>query len=145
MKLFLFLLPLSVFSADLKDFSTDYCTLFPEGTFKKPRAWANCCLEHDLVYWAGGTQTMQDLSDIKLGECVTSKSSKFYGKLMYNGVRLGHYSPIKNKTKWGHGWGDDRGFQPLTSDEKLIIIEQVHKALINTEYKANYLNLYIKN
>jgi hypothetical protein len=141
--LFCTLTPGSSYSAELAEFKTDYCTFFPEGTMSKPRLWEDCCLQHDLVYWAGGTSEMQDLSDIELRKCVTKKSSRFYGNLMYRGVRLGHYSPIKSKTRWGHGWGDKRSFQKLTRYEKTIIRKMLKSLDITQAYKTNYLKLYI--
>jgi hypothetical protein len=127
----------------LAEFETDYCTFFPEGTMSQPRVWEDCCLQHDLVYWAGGTSKMQDISDVELGKCVTEKSSSFFGRLMYRGVRIGHYSPIKSKTRWGHGWGDKRSFQALSTKEKIIIKSKLESLDIDPNYKANYLKLYI--
>ncbi len=130
-------------SAELKPFETDYCTLFPEGPPSKPGAWKDCCLKHDLVYWAGGIKSQQKLADIELRKCVEQKSSKFYGSMMYHGVRFGHYSPIKAKTRWGHGWSDKRKFKALSSKEKLIVRDLLNQSNINPLYIENYIFLYI--
>jgi hypothetical protein len=139
----LLIVPLTVLASNLSEFETDYCTFFPEGTISKPRLWEGCCLEHDLVYWAGGTSKMQDLADVELGVCVTQKSSAFFGRLMYRGVRLGHYSPIKSKSRWGHGWGDKRSFQELSTEEKSVIRIKLVDSNINPLYIDNYLKKYI--
>lgn len=129
----------------LNEFKTDYCTFFPEGTPSKPDVWKDCCLQHDLAYWTGGSKSKQDLADLELKKCVTKSSSPFFGNLMYRGVRIGHYSPIKNEGYWGNGWGDkERGFKPLSLTEKEVIIEAVKSLSLDPQYIDNYLKLYIK-
>jgi hypothetical protein len=145
MKVILFLISLSAFSSELKPFYTDLCTFFPEGTRLEPKLWEECCVQHDLVYWAGGSKDQQNLSDKELKQCVTNKAGKMWGNLMYRGVRMGHLSPIKSEMKWGHGWGDDRSFKTLDSEETDTIKILLQEAEIKEEYKQNYINLYLPN
>lgn len=86
-----------------KPFTSDYCTFFPNGTPSRPQLWRDCCFKHDQDYWLGGSSEEQLKSDIELKECVTQVAGDLYGFIIYWGVRIGHYSPIKHKTKWG--WG----------------------------------------
>lgn len=117
--------------ASLHKFVTDYCTYFPEGTPNKPNLWKDCCISHDLSYWVGGDKEDQDEADLRLKKCVTGKAGNFYGSLMYRGVRMGHYSPIKNKYRWSWGWQiKDRVFQSLTDEEKTLVKQIVRKSKI---------------
>jgi hypothetical protein len=81
----------------LKPFQTDQCTFFISGV------WDKCCEEHDLFYWIGGTKEQQTEVDKMFLSCLKSETNPLVANLMYLGVRLGHYSPIKHKTSWS--WG----------------------------------------
>ncbi len=143
MRILLFLFTFCAFSSELKHFYTDFCTFFPEGTRLKPKLWEECCVRHDLVYWAGGTKDQQKQSDLELKQCVTIKAGRAWGSLMYRGVRIGHLSPIKSEMKWGHGWGDDRSFQPLKSVEIDHIRDLLQTTEIKEEFKDHYINTYL--
>lgn len=110
----------AVYANELKNFESDYCTYFPEGTILRPGVWQDCCFNHDLRYWFGGTQADMDKADLKLRSCVSKKAGSFYGNMMYYGVRAGHYSPIKNKRKWSWGWKTKRSGE-LSIEEKTVI------------------------
>jgi hypothetical protein len=38
----------------LKDFTSDGCSLFPDGTIINRAKWCECCLRHDIAYWRAG-------------------------------------------------------------------------------------------
>lgn len=145
MKYFLILLFISTTSysseiKQLKNFKTDFCTYFPEGTGARPTLWKDCCIYHDMKYWIGGTHAEQDKADITLRECVRKKANGFYAGLMYRGVRLGHYSPIKSKYRWGWGW-HKKGFYGNLTHEQL----KQAKALIQQSGEDRRLiNRFIK-
>ena len=42
-------------ASDLRDFTSDGCSLFPDGTIGDRIKWCQCCLLHDIAYWRGGT------------------------------------------------------------------------------------------
>lgn len=42
-------------ASDLKPFTSDGCSVFPDGTLKEKDLWLSCCIEHDRAYWLGGT------------------------------------------------------------------------------------------
>lgn len=108
----------------LHPFSTDYCTGYPEGTFAQPHLWEKCCVEHDLYLWAGGSRIDRNKTDKKLRSCVASTGATTHAKLIYFGVRLGSYSPIKFPGKlWSNGWTPRRKTSPLTLDEITTIEE----------------------
>lgn len=108
----------------LREFTTDFCTAYPEGTFAQPHLWAKCCVEHDLFLWAGGSKKDRNDVDKNLKKCVAETGATIHSKLIYFGVRLGSYSPIKFKGKlWGNGWIPRRKEAPLTKEEILFIEE----------------------
>ena len=105
----------------LKDFKTDLCTSWPEGTREQPSLWAHCCIKHDLSYWVAGTKNDRHLGDLELKSCVTKAHSAFMGELMYQGVKAGRLSPIKGKWRWGWAWPKSR-----PKHKKLSAIELQH-------------------
>ncbi|MBY0415976.1 MAG: hypothetical protein K2Q18_17525 [Bdellovibrionales bacterium] len=101
----------------LKSFETDGCTMFADGTNTSPTLWKHCCTEHDLRYWFGGSTPDLDATDLRLKACVLKVAGENWAMLIYNGVRAGHYSPIKNKFQWNWGWSVKREKTPLTEAE----------------------------
>lgn len=130
-------------------FETDYCTNYPEGTKREPELWKHCCLKHDLDFWAGGTEEDRFTADLELKSCIEKTGNKKQAQIMYWGVRLGSYSPVKYpKRKWNNGWPDRSDFQALTGKDidlierelfrgydfidgqlKLLFIEQLRRRL----------------
>ncbi len=118
MKFILFILFLTsnhVFAESLTRFQTDYCTNYPEGTPSQPNLWKNCCLMHDLFFWAGGTKNEREETDHGLFNCVLNTGSPVNARIIYYGVRFGSMSPIKYPDKkWNNGWRSRPDFQALT-------------------------------
>ena len=131
----LFFLSASMLSAfaknerSLKPFLTDYCTAYFEGTRERPGVWKHCCLEHDLYFWAGGSRSDRQETDLRLGKCVEATGEVEQGRLMYAAVALGGISPIKFRAKFfGNGWKQNRPrYTKLSSDETQIIIQEVER------------------
>lgn len=109
----------------LSPFETDGCTMFVDGPSSKPELWRHCCVEHDLRYWFGGTQGDMDKTDVRLKECVQKVAGASWATLIYNGVRAGHYSPIKNKYQWGWAWSPKREKTPLTLEESTLVLSEL--------------------
>ncbi|MBT3585080.1 MAG: hypothetical protein HN509_09240 [Halobacteriovoraceae bacterium] len=120
----------------LSTFSSDLCTGYPEGTKKEPMLWAHCCIKHDLAYWVAGTRKVRKEVDKRLKSCVTEVAGKARGRLMYTGIRLGHLSPIKHPSHWGHAWPKKhrKTYAPLTEQQKAIALQQIYNAEIKREY-----------
>lgn len=137
------LLSTNVFARDLKGFVTDGCTYFPEGTGSRPDLWAQCCHYHDMKYWIGGTHSEQDQADITLRECVREKASNFYAELMYRGVRLGHYSPIKSKYRWGWGWNKKGYYGDLHTRDLLHAKQLIKKTNLDKELIEKFIKEYL--
>lgn len=119
-------------------FQTDYCTGIPEGVPQNRSAWKNCCLMHDMYFWAGGDKADRDAADLGLRTCVEEKGYPKIAWVIYHAVRLGSYSPIKFEDKqWNFGWPSRPIHQKLTSQD----IDQIEKEIF-----LGYLNvpLHIK-
>jgi len=112
-------------SNNIKPFTTDGCSLFPDGTFDNQGLWLACCTKHDITYWQGGTWRQRQQADRELKACVTKIGQPEIANIMLSGVRVGG-SPFWPTTyRWGYGWDYLRGYKPLSEQEK----QSIHKAL----------------
>lgn len=135
--------PLS-YASDINPFTTDSCTMWSEGTNSKPDQWKHCCVEHDLFFWAGGTFKEREMADMDLKKCIEATGAKTQARLMYWGVVLGKYSPIKfSNRKWGNAWPWWKNYQKLNRDQiDLILREAAHtQDISNTLYEKFRLQL----
>lgn len=117
------ILSLSLFSAtiqsdELKLFTTDGCSSFPDGTFNQRSEWLNCCVSHDLAYWKGGTKEERLQADEALKACVESTGEPEIAKIMLAGVRVGGTPYLPTSFRWGYGWSESRGYKALNDEEK---------------------------
>ncbi len=107
----------------LKPFHSDGCSLFPDQNLITHKDWSDCCLEHDIAYWRGGTKAQRVAADSLLRICVLKKTgSKKLADLMYKGVRIGGSPHFPTWYRWGYGWNYMRGYAPLTREERLMVI-----------------------
>ncbi len=114
-----------VVADELKPFTTDGCSMFPDGTFDDNAQWIECCIRHDYAYWKGGTAAQRDLADQELEHCVNKLGQKSISRVMHLGVKLGGtpYSPMWYR--WGYGWKYLRGYKALTENEKKQVKEKL--------------------
>lgn len=118
----------------LNPFSSDGCSLFPDSSLITKQDWCSCCFEHDLVYWRGGTDDEREAADLRLKRCISEKTgNEALASLMYQGVRLGGSPYFYNWYRWGYGWGYDRKYQPLSSEEKKLADELVENFFKSAE------------
>lgn len=120
-------------ASDLHDFTSDGCSLFPDGSIKDRKLWCECCFVHDIAYWRGGTAEERKQADKALQACVRERTGdKVLADLMYQGVRAGGHPAFPTWYRWGYGWKYGRGYQPLTpeqqaqADEKLKAYREKH-------------------
>lgn len=107
--------------SDLRPFSSDGCSLFPDSSLVSKDDWCSCCFEHDLVYWRGGTSEEREVADSRLKDCVLGKTgNEMLATLMYEGVRLGGSPYFYTWYRWGYGWDYDRKYQALTPGERKL-------------------------
>jgi hypothetical protein len=128
----------------LKYFVTDGCTMFVDGPPSKPNLWKHCCLEHDMRYWFGGSDSELNTADHQLKSCVKDVAGSIWANLIYSGVRTGHNSPIKNKTHWSWGWNTERSNQPLSNAEKIYVTEEIRRLPYNAEILETFIERYLK-
>ena len=76
-------------STEIKDFTSDGCSIFPDKSLITKEDWCDCCFEHDIAYWKGGTEEERLKADIALRDCIIEKTgNKELADIMYSGVRL---------------------------------------------------------
>lgn len=81
-------------------FTTDGCSIWPD------RSWLGCCVEHDMAYWCGGTESRREQADRALRSCVVEDRHAIAGRIMYIGVRaFAHpFWPFPWRWGYGHDW-----------------------------------------
>lgn len=106
----------------LRDFTSDGCTLFPDGSPAERRLWCDCCFLHDISYWQGGTAEERLHADEAFRTCVKERTgSNALAAMMFDGVRFGGHPVFPNWYRWGYGWRYGRGYAPLTDAERLEV------------------------
>ncbi len=81
-----------------EEFKSDGCSCWPDGE------WLECCVEHDVLYWLGGSREERKQADINLQKCVRQKGHPITGKIMYYGARIGGVYWLPTSFRWGFGW-----------------------------------------
>lgn len=129
----LLLLPVMIFGGELKLFTTDGCSAFPDGTLNQQSEWLGCCVSHDLAYWKGGTYEEREKADEALKTCVEAIGEPEIAEIMLAGVRVGGTPYLPTSFRWGYGWSYARGYKPLTDEEKTEVKEKLEllKSMIN--------------
>ena len=82
----------------LKPFKSDGCSCWPDSD------WLECCVEHDLIYWRGGSAQERKAADQALKKCIIESGHPFMGNVMYYGVRIGGVWWLPTSFRWGFGW-----------------------------------------
>lgn len=108
-------------AAELKPFTSDGCSVFPDGTLDKQELWLTCCTQHDFEYWKGGTYQQRLESDQKLEACVAKVGQPEVAAVMLLGVRVGGSPYLPTEFRWGYGWPYPRLYKPLTPKEIALV------------------------
>jgi len=123
--------------SELRAFSSDGCSLFPDSSLISESDWCSCCFEHDLSYWRGGTAAEREKADSVLRDCVAGKTGNdALGMMMYEGVRLGGSPHFYSWYRWGYGWGYERKYQALSPAEVEAADKLVRKYFAANEVAA---------
>lgn len=109
--------PSAIQPSDLRAFSSDGCSRFPDGTSQDRKLWCHCCLEHDQAYWQGGDRQQRKAADAQLRACVRKAGRPKTAALMQLGVRAGGSPLWPSRFRWGYGWPYYRGYRPLSDAE----------------------------
>lgn len=114
---------LSATASELKPFTSDGCSSFPDGTLEHKALWLSCCQAHDFSYWKGGTYQDRLDADKELRLCVAETGNPKIAELMLAGVRVGGTPYLPTKFRWGYGWPYFRGYGELSQEE----LESINK------------------
>lgn len=125
----LFLSPY-LLASELKPFTSDGCSVFPDGTFEQQSLWLSCCIRHDLAYWKGGSYQEKQLADQALQYCVTKIGEPEIANIMLAGVKVGGSAYYPTSYRWGYGWPYLRGYKALNSDEKKQVKDEINKLVL---------------
>jgi hypothetical protein len=84
-----------------RSFLTDGCTAWPDKMIHQ------CCLEHDMDYWCGGSRDARRLADRRLRDCAEAiygeQSGPFLGWMIEAGATAGGSPHLKTSWRWGYG------------------------------------------
>jgi len=127
------LLSLQAEGGELKPFTTDGCSAFPDGTPQQQSLWVDCCIRHDLAYWKGGTYQERLAADEALQSCVAAIGEPEVAAVMLAGVRVGGSPWWPTSFRWGYGWPYARGYKALSPDEKREVRRQLDLFKIMTD------------
>jgi protein tyrosine phosphatase (PTP) superfamily phosphohydrolase (DUF442 family) len=117
---------LDAHASDLRPFSSDGCSLFPDGTIRDRTKWCDCCLGHDIAYWQGGTSEERKKADEALRACVLDRTkNKNLAETMYLGVRAGGHPAFPAWYRWGYGWPYGTDYKPLSDAQKQQVRERL--------------------
>ena len=119
-----FVLSINANANDIKPFSSDGCSVFPDGNFEHAELWLSCCTAHDYAYWKGGTYTQRLNADEALRQCVIDVGEPQIALLMLVGVRVAGGPYFPSSFRWGYGWPYPRWYKALTESEKRQIEAQ---------------------
>jgi len=114
-----------VYADELKPFTTDGCSIFPDGSIQQQSLWVNCCIRHDLAYWKGGSYEDKLAADQTLSSCVAEVGEPEIAQIMLAGVRVGGSPYFPTSYRWGYGWSYPRGYQPLAKEKKRQVRERI--------------------
>lgn len=94
--------------APRRSFRTDGCTLWPDGT------WRDCCIEHDITYWCGGSRAERLEADRQLRSCATERVGGWRGEtlgaLLQAGTFVGGAPWLPTPWRWGYGRSFPSGY-----------------------------------
>ena len=119
--------PCALFAEQLKPFTSDGCSIFPDGTLEQQSLWLDCCVRHDLAYWKGGTYAEKQQADQDLQMCVTQVGEPRIADIMLAGVKAGGSAYLPTPYRWGYGWPYLRGYKALTDTEKKQVNKEIKK------------------
>ncbi len=123
-----FLLASCAFEPRLADFKSDGCTLFPDRSPDGADVWCECCVEHDLAYWKGGTDEERLAADRALERCIARRTgSAELAELVFNGVRAGGLPQFPTWYRWGYGWNYLRPAAALDEEERAMVARRLRK------------------
>lgn len=120
-----YLISVPAFCDELKPFTTDGCSMFPDGNMQNNVKWMECCVRHDYAYWKGGTENDRKKADSELKQCVSELGENNISSLMHWGVRFGGDPYFPTWYRWGYGWPYLRGYRELSETERAQVKQRI--------------------
>lgn len=117
-----------------RPFTTDGCSLFPDGPATDGTRWLACCREHDRKYWRGGSRAQRRRADAALRECVAAAGHPETADWMLRGTRVGGSPYLPTPFRWGYGWPYPTGYKE--SPEAVGALETETKASSTTPHNV---------
>ena len=134
------LFPTLVKSQELAPFTSDGCSVFPDGNLQNQSLWINCCIQHDFAYWKGGTYSERLAADKKLEACVAELGQPEIAEIMLMGVRMGGSPYFPVHYRWGYGWPYLRGYKSLSTEEKQQVKSKLQQSIKMLQQFAKEIN-----
>ncbi|CAE78911.1 putative helicase [Bdellovibrio bacteriovorus HD100] len=125
----------------LKDFTSDGCSMSPDGFAWSVNAYLDCCVAHDVAYWAGGAREDRLRADEELKQCITVKANKYTADAYFRGVRVGGSAKLQTPFRWGYGWVEDRGYKPLDMEERSEVADKI----LSVDWEQIYDSIFLGN
>ena len=126
----------------LQSFSSDGCSMYPDGVpLVEENKWVHCCFTHDMSYWVGGKKEEKLMADAVLGQCVAEETSDFHGGLMELGVLTGGLPSSGLPWRWGYGYKNGRSYQVMSLEEKKMHFEKFDEIIYEIERLSPDLTL----
>jgi len=114
-------------SSEIKPFTSDGCSAFPNGTLEQNQLWLHCCSAHDFAYWKGGSYEQREAADQKLKSCVADVGEERIASLMLAGVRVGGTPFLPTPFRWGYGWSYPKFYGELSQQERAKVKQALRK------------------
>jgi len=111
-------------SKQIKPFTTDACSCYPEGPKSDPKAWEHCCISHDSLYWKGGSRRERKTADSLLCDCVLKSGYPKRAKEIYRGTRFGGGAWLPTPWRWGYGWSYGRGYKKVEATKTINAVKE---------------------
>lgn len=103
-------------------FTTDGCsggmTYLWKLVWRRDPPWNDLCIEHDKVYWRGGSKEARRIADRRLMSGVTLNGHPIFAFAMWCAVRIGGHPLLPLSWRWGYGWRWPRGYDDAGLDEE---------------------------
>ena len=110
----------------LTNFKSDGCSMFPDRSPNGEKDWAECCFEHDILYWQGGSKRDRFVADYLFRECVLERTADPHqAEIMFRAVRIGGSPYFPTWYRWGYGWNYLREYEPLSEEEQNKVDEKM--------------------
>jgi len=118
----------------LKDFTTDGCSMFMDRSYVSEADWTHCCVKHDIAYYGGGEEKLRLEADLELKSCIEKVDTEVLANLVFKGVRVGGSPYSVMPYRWGYGWTKNNYYNALSKEQKSMVLE-----------KTKNIDIYDKN